>query len=86
MLRLPSRTNTQQRNINLGGSNGIGLAAAQRLARAKAEGAIVGRSQARLDAALAPIDCSASPLWAEFTDAASLTTPRESAGRIDQCV
>lgn len=79
-------TLTQQRIMIVGGSNGMGLAAAQRLARANAVVAIVGRSQAKLDAALATIDGNASAFVADFTDAASLAALVEQVGSIDHLV
>jgi NAD(P)-dependent dehydrogenase (short-subunit alcohol dehydrogenase family) len=79
-------TLAQQRILIIGGSNGMGLAAAQSLARLGAEVMIVGRSQARLDQALASIDGRAAGYVADFTDAASLAALFDRVGRIDHLV
>ena len=76
-------TATPQRILIVGGSTGMGLAAAQRLARAGSEVIIVGRSRAKLDAALSTIDGRATACVADFTDAASLAALFEQVGRID---
>ncbi|GAA5174933.1 SDR family oxidoreductase [Niveibacterium umoris] len=76
----------QQRILIIGGSNGMGLAAAQRLARAGAEVFIAGRSQARLDAARAQIDGRVATLVIDFTDAASLAGAAAQLGRLDHLV
>ena len=76
----------QQRSLIIGGSNGMGLAAARRLARLDAEVLIAGRSQARLDAALATVEGRAAGYVADFTDPASLAALFERIGRIDHLV
>jgi NAD(P)-dependent dehydrogenase (short-subunit alcohol dehydrogenase family) len=76
----------QQRILIIGGSNGMGLAAARSLASLGAEVLIAGRSQARLDAAVASIEGRAAGHVADFTDAASLAALFERVGRIDHLV
>jgi NAD(P)-dependent dehydrogenase (short-subunit alcohol dehydrogenase family) len=76
----------QQRILILGGSNGMGLAAAQRLVRADAHVFIAGRSRAKLDAALAGIAGNAEGLVLDFTVPASLADASEQLGRIDHLV
>lgn len=76
----------QQRILIIGGSNGMGLAAAQRLGRAGAEVFIAGRSQAKLDAALGQIEGRATGVVADFTDAASLAAAAGRIGRLDHLV
>ncbi|WP_374404232.1 SDR family oxidoreductase [Niveibacterium sp.] len=76
----------QHRILIIGGSNGMGLAAAQRLARKGAEVFIAGRSQAKLDAALGQIEGRATGVVADFTDAASLAAAAERIGRLDHLV
>jgi NAD(P)-dependent dehydrogenase (short-subunit alcohol dehydrogenase family) len=76
----------QQRILIIGGSNGMGLAAARSLGRLGAEVLVVGRSQARLDAALATIEGRAAGYVADFTDPASLAALFERIGRIDHLV
>ncbi|NEX61249.1 SDR family oxidoreductase [Noviherbaspirillum galbum] len=76
----------QQRILIIGGSNGMGLAAARSLARDGAEVLIAGRSQAKLDLALATIEGRAAGYVADFTDPASLTALFERIGRIDHLV
>ncbi|MEZ5615978.1 MAG: SDR family oxidoreductase [Rhodocyclaceae bacterium] len=76
----------QQRILILGGSNGMGLATAQRLARADAEVFIAGRVQAKLDTALVTIAGRAEGLVLDFTDPASLAAACERLGRIDHLV
>lgn len=77
---------TNQRILIIGGSTGMGLAAAQQLARLGAHVLLAGRSQARLDAALATIDGSAEAYAADFTSAASLEALFDRVGRIDHLV
>lgn len=76
----------QQRILIIGGSNGMGLAAARSLARDGAEVLIAGRSQAKLDAALATVEGRAAGYVADFTDPASLAALFERIGRIDHLV
>lgn len=76
----------QQRILIFGGSNGMGLAAAQRLARAGAEVFIAGRVQTKLDTALATISGRAEGMVIDFTDPASLASARERLGRLDHLV
>jgi NAD(P)-dependent dehydrogenase (short-subunit alcohol dehydrogenase family) len=76
----------QQRILIIGGSNGMGLAAARSLGRLGAEVLVAGRSQARLDAALATIEGRAAGYVADFTDPASLAALFERIGRIDHLV
>jgi NAD(P)-dependent dehydrogenase (short-subunit alcohol dehydrogenase family) len=75
-----------QRILIIGGSNGMGLAAARSLARLGAEVLVAGRSQARLDAALATIEGRAAGHVADFTDPASLKALFDRIGRIDHLV
>jgi NAD(P)-dependent dehydrogenase (short-subunit alcohol dehydrogenase family) len=77
---------TQQRILILGGSNGMGLASAQSLARAGAEVFIAGRTPSRLDAALATIAGRAEGVVLDFTDPASLARASERLGRLDHLV
>jgi NAD(P)-dependent dehydrogenase (short-subunit alcohol dehydrogenase family) len=77
---------TQQRILVIGGSNGMGLAAAQSLGRLGAEVLIAGRSQARLDAAVSGIEGRAAGHVVDFTDPASLAALFERVGRIDHLV
>jgi NAD(P)-dependent dehydrogenase (short-subunit alcohol dehydrogenase family) len=79
-------TFAQQRILIIGGSNGMGLAAAQSLAQLGAEVLVAGRSQSRLDAALASIEGRAAGYVADFTDPASLAALFERIGRIDHLV
>ncbi len=76
----------QQRILIIGGSNGMGLAAARSLASQGAEVLIAGRSQAHLDAAVASIEGRAAGYVADFTDPASLAALFERIGRIDHLV
>ncbi|WP_374602721.1 SDR family oxidoreductase [Niveibacterium sp.] len=76
----------QQRILIIGGSNGMGLAAAQRLGRAGAEVFIAGRSQAKLDAVLGQIEGRATGVVADFTDAGSLAAAARRIGRLDHLV
>lgn len=79
-------TATPQRILIVGGSAGMGLAAAQRLARAGSEVIIVGRSQAKLNAALSTIEGRATACLADFNDAGSLAALFEQVGSIDHLV
>lgn len=76
----------QQRILILGGSSGMGLAAARRLVHVGAEVFIGGRVQAKLDAALATIGGRAEGLVVDFTDPVSLARASERLGRIDHLV
>lgn len=76
----------QQRILILGGSNGMGLAAARRLAQAGGEVVIAGRDQAKLDIALASIAGRAESIVIDFMDPASLAAASEQLGRIDHLV
>lgn len=76
----------QQRILIVGGSSGMGLAAAQRLARSGAEVFIAGRSQAKLNDALAQIDGRASAHAVDFTNAESLAALFAHIGQIDHLV
>lgn len=76
----------QQRILVIGGSNGMGLAAAQQLAVLQAEVLIAGRSQEKLDKALSTIQGRASAYVADFTDPQSLSALFERTGRIDHLV
>ncbi len=75
-----------QRVLIIGGSNGMGLATAQRLASQGAEVIIAGRSQARLDAALKHINGKAGAYTVDFSDEASLAQLFATLGRIDHLV
>jgi NAD(P)-dependent dehydrogenase (short-subunit alcohol dehydrogenase family) len=79
---------SQQRILVIGGSKGMGLAAARGLAALNAEVLIVGRSQANLDAALSSIKGQgrAAGYEADFTDADSLAALFQRVGRIDHLV
>ena len=77
---------SQQRILIVGGSNGMGLASAQRLVQAGAEVVIVGRSQARLNVALDFLKGKATAHVADFTDVASLKSLFEAVGPIDHLV
>jgi NAD(P)-dependent dehydrogenase (short-subunit alcohol dehydrogenase family) len=76
----------QQRILIVGGSNGMGLAAAQQLAALQAEVLIVGRSQEKLDQALSSIQGRASGYVADFTDADAMSALLQRIGRIDHLV
>jgi NAD(P)-dependent dehydrogenase (short-subunit alcohol dehydrogenase family) len=76
----------QQRILIIGGSNGMGLAAARSLAGLGAEVMIAGRSQDKLDAAVATIAGRAAGYVADFTDPASLAALFQRIGRIDHLV
>jgi NAD(P)-dependent dehydrogenase (short-subunit alcohol dehydrogenase family) len=75
-----------QRILIIGGSNGMGLAAARSLAGLGAEVLVAGRSQQKIDAALATIDGRAAGYVADFTDPASLEALFDRVGRIDHLV
>ncbi|SPE28780.1 Short-chain dehydrogenase/reductase SDR [Burkholderiales bacterium] len=76
----------QQRVLVIGGSSGMGLASARRLARAGAEVFIAGRSQEKLDAARSTIEGKASGVVVDFTDATSLAALFGRLGRLDHLV
>lgn len=76
----------QQRILIIGGSSGMGLAAARRLAQLGADVLVAGRSQGRLDAALATIEGRTAGYVADFTDPASLSALFARIGRIDHLV
>jgi NAD(P)-dependent dehydrogenase (short-subunit alcohol dehydrogenase family) len=76
----------QQRILIVGGSNGMGLAAAQQLAGLQAEVLVVGRSQEKLDQALSSIQGRASGYVADFTDADAMSALLQRIGRIDHLV
>ena len=80
----------QQKILIIGGSSGMGLAAAERLVRAGAEVVISGRSQLRIDKALAQLTGlgggSARGQAADYTDAASLQALFAAVGRLDHLV
>jgi NAD(P)-dependent dehydrogenase (short-subunit alcohol dehydrogenase family) len=76
----------QQRILIIGGSNGMGLAAARQLAAMQAEVLIVGRSQEKLDQALAGIQGRAVGYVADFTDAEAMNAVFQRIGRIDHLV
>lgn len=76
----------QQRILIIGGSNGMGLAAAQQLAALQAEVLIVGRSQEKLDRALSTIQGRAAGYVADFTDTHAINALFERIGRIDHLV
>jgi len=73
--------------IVTGGSSGIGLAVARRLATEGAQVFIMGRRQAQLDAAVALIGAQAHAVQGDVTSSADLArlfeTVRHSAARID---
>ena len=76
----------QQRILIIGGSNGMGLAAARQLAAMQAEVLIVGRTQEKLDQALCSIEGRASGYVADFTDAEALNALFQRIGHIDHLV
>lgn len=76
----------QQRILIVGGSTGMGLAAAQQLAALQAEVVIVGRSRDNLDKALSTIQGRAAGYAADFTDAEAMTALCQRVGRIDHLV
>lgn len=76
----------QQRVLIIGGNTGMGLATAQRLALAGAEVIIAGRSQAKLDAALATIKGIASAYTVDFSSDESLQNLFARVGHIDHLV
>lgn len=76
----------QQRIVIVGGSNGMGLAAAQQLAGLQAEVVIVGRSREKLDLALSTIQGRATGYVADFTDPDALGALFQRVGRIDHLV
>jgi NAD(P)-dependent dehydrogenase (short-subunit alcohol dehydrogenase family) len=76
----------RQRVFVMGGSSGMGLASAQRLVRAGAEVFIAGRSQDKLNKALATMEGKASGVVVDFTDATALATVFARLGRIDHLV
>lgn len=76
----------QQRILIIGGSNGMGLAAAQQLAALQADVLIVGRSQEKLDKALSTIPGPATGHVADFTDGEAMTALFERIGPVDHLV
>lgn len=76
----------QQRILIIGGTSGMGLAAARSLGQLGAEVMLAGRSQAHLDAALASVEGRAAGYVADFSDPASLAALFERVGRIDHLV
>lgn len=76
----------QQRIVIVGGSNGMGLAAAQNLAGLQADVFIVGRSREKLDLALSTIQGRAIGYVADFTDPEALDALFQRVGRIDHLV
>ncbi|GGP24347.1 SDR family oxidoreductase [Silvimonas amylolytica] len=75
-----------QRVLIIGGSNGMGLAAAQRLALLGAEVIVAGRSQTRLDAALKHINGKAGAYTVDFSDEESLKRLFATLGHIDHLI
>lgn len=76
----------QQRILIIGGTAGMGLAAARRLAALEADVTIVGRSQGKLHKALAEIPGRATGHVADFTDATAIDSLFARVGRIDHLV
>lgn len=76
----------QQRIFIVGGSQGMGLATAQRLALGGAEVFIGGRDPVRLERALATISGRAEGLAVDFTDPDSLGKAAGRLARIDHLV
>jgi NAD(P)-dependent dehydrogenase (short-subunit alcohol dehydrogenase family) len=77
---------TQQRILIIGGSSGMGLASAKRLAKAGAEVVIAGRDAAKLDAAVIALDGKATGMTADYTDPVSLEALMRRLGRLDHLV
>jgi len=75
-----------QRILIVGGSSGMGLAAAQLLASAGAEVLIAGRSQQKLTAAMSSIEGKASAHPVDFSDESSLAKLFSAVGNIDHLV
>jgi NAD(P)-dependent dehydrogenase (short-subunit alcohol dehydrogenase family) len=75
-----------QRILVIGGSSGMGLASARRLAEAGAAVIIAGRTQSKLEAALAGLPGSVSAQALDFTDRASLDRAMAAVGRLDHLV
>lgn len=76
----------QQRILIIGGSSGMGLASAQRLADAGAEVFIAGRDTARLAAAVDATGGRAVGIAADATDPSSLAALMDRIGRLDHLV
>ena len=75
-----------QRILIIGGSSGMGLASAMRLAQAGAEVFVAGRDVAKLDAAVAAIGGKTQGIAADFTSPVSLQALMERVGSIDHLV
>ncbi|ULU23367.1 SDR family oxidoreductase [Dyella terrae] len=75
-----------QRILIIGGSSGMGLACARRLASKGAHVIIASRSQASLDAALTTVPGSASAHVVDFSSESSLEALFTAVGRIDHLV
>ena len=75
-----------QRILIIGGSSGMGLASARRLAEAGGSVTIASRSQARLDAALAQLPEGVTAQALDFTDRQSLDSALTAIGALDHLV
>jgi NAD(P)-dependent dehydrogenase (short-subunit alcohol dehydrogenase family) len=77
---------TEQKVVVVGGSSGMGLATAKRLAREGAHVVIASRSEAKLKAALAEIEGKAEAKALDFTDEECVRRFFESVGPFDHLV
>jgi NAD(P)-dependent dehydrogenase (short-subunit alcohol dehydrogenase family) len=77
---------TEQRAVVIGGSSGMGLATARRLAQAGAHVVIASRSEEKLKAALAVIEGKADAKSLDFTDEEAVLRFFEAVGPFDHLV
>jgi NAD(P)-dependent dehydrogenase (short-subunit alcohol dehydrogenase family) len=77
---------TEQKVVVIGGSSGMGLATAKRLAREGAHVVIASRSEPKLKTALAEIEGKAAAKSLDFTDEESVRRFFESIGPFDHLV
>jgi len=75
-----------QRIVIVGGSSGMGLAAAQRLARNGGKLVLVGRSSQRLEAAAATVDGEVATCAVDFSDATAVEAFFAEQGAVDHLV
>ena len=76
----------QQKVMVVGGSSGIGLATAQRLAREGYDVIITARNQAHVDAALAKIAAKVAGVTLNYADPASIAAAFDQVGELDHLV